>query len=129
MSTTSGRTACSARTRLRAEPGPWWRMPKKCSEDIRLELVAAGAVEIFPAVAFLDHGLQVFAPDHRVLHRVLDDCADQPRRHVVRLQTTVAEVTRQRHAVGDDADGLGRRQRAARRLELRLAVLGLALAQ
>src|SRR6478609_2319575 len=101
MSTTSGRTAASARTRLRAEPGPWWRMPKKCSSAIRLELVAAGAVEIFPAVAFLDHGFEILAPDHGVLHRILDDRADQSRGHVVRFQTTVAEMTRQRHAVGN----------------------------
>src|SRR5437588_10350100 len=105
--------------RERAEPGPWWRMPKmvgfdgiaihvtnhtvltplrgscrqsssthglrrglssyaptglRCAEahptgaaSRTLRVVAAGAVEVFPAVALLDYGLEIFLPDYAIL--------------------------------------------------------------
>ena len=40
-----------------------------------LQQIPAGAVNVFPTVAFFDDGLEVFLPDHLVLHRVFDDRA------------------------------------------------------
>ena len=46
----------------------------------------AGAIEVLPAVALLDHRLQIFEPDDAILHRVLDDGAGEAGREVVGVQ-------------------------------------------
>src|SRR6185436_20470264 len=79
ISTQSGLSWSRAFRRERAEPGPWWRMPKMVGFDgiamhVRnnpdLRLFAAGSVEVFPAVAFFYYGFEVFLPDDSVLHGV-----------------------------------------------------------
>ena len=89
----------------------------------------AGAIEVFPAVALLDHRLQVFQPDHAVLHGVFDDRAGQAGGEIVGAQGAVAVVGGHGQAAVDHRDGLGGRERAAGRLELGLAVGGDAVAQ
>src|SRR6266508_5316381 len=39
--------------------------------------IAACTIDILPAIALLDHRLQIFLPDQLVLHGVFDDRADQ----------------------------------------------------
>src|SRR5450631_749921 len=120
MSTASGAMASSAATRLRAQPGPWWRTPKtrvgEAGLDVTSEDFLAAAVEVFPAVSLLDHRLEVLEPDDAILHRVLHDGAGQPRRHVGRAHHAVAIVGGDGEAVVHDRDRLGRRQRPARAL-------------
>src|SRR5690606_34592320 len=89
----------------------------------------AGAVEVLPAVALADHGLEIFLPDDPVGRGIAHDRAEQARRHVPGPQHPVAEVGCQGQPAGDDGDGLRRRQRAAGGLELRAAVGGDAAAQ
>ena len=88
--------------------------------------LAAGAVEVAPAVALLDDRLEVLLPDDAVLHRVLDDGADQAGGDVGGADVAVAEVRGERQplviteiasAVESVPDGL---------LSFVLAVLGLA---
>ena len=56
--------------------------------DAHLDHLLAGAIEVFPAVALFDDGLQVLLPDDAILHRVFDDRAGQARRHIVGAQLT-----------------------------------------
>src|SRR5918995_5961888 len=101
--TVSGSKSSSARSSERAEPGPWWRIPKTtCSlmttphpecpvcaggpcvgAGRARSQCPAGAVERAPAVALAHHRLQVLLPDHLVLDRVLHDRAGQPAREVL----------------------------------------------
>src|SRR5579871_6079040 len=119
-STMSGESASSPRRRLRAQPGPWCRMPKTCA--LMSAHLPAGAIQVFPAVPLLDRRLQVFEPDDTVLHGILNDRADDARRQVVRLQGAVAEVRGERQAVIQYRDGLRGTQGAARRLQFGLPV-------
>src|SRR6185312_15092822 len=89
----------------------------------------AGAVEVLPAVALLDDGLEVFQPGDAVLDRVLDDGPDEPRGDVAGPQDAVAEVGGQGEALVDDRDRLAGAHRPARLLDLRLAVGGLPVAE
>src|ERR671925_2176230 len=88
----------SART-LRAEPGPWWRMPRivvTVAGAWLLGHLAARLVELAPAaVAFLHHRLQVLTPHGGVLDRIADDRAGQPGGDVVRLEPPLAEMRRE----------------------------------
>src|SRR5918994_4070429 len=111
-------------------------MPSRCSPGTgRAEPavpsgeVAAGVVEVAPTVAITDHPLEVLAPGDVVVQWVAHDGADDAAGDVARPQRAVAEVGGQRQPVRDDRDRLGRRQRAARLLEARTAVIGDALAQ
>src|SRR5215831_12270581 len=113
-STQSASSSSRAARTLRAEPGPWCRMPRT------LTGIAAGPVEVLPAL--LDDGLQVLAPDDLILHRVLDHRALEAGGDVASAQGAVAEVRGQRQAARHHRDRLGRRQRRRWRLELGLAV-------
>src|SRR5438067_8719908 len=77
----------------------------------------AAPVEVFPAAALLDDGLEVFEPDDAVLDRVFDDGAGQAGGDVARAQRAVAVVGRRGQAAGDDRDRLGGGEGAARRLQ------------
>src|SRR4029079_7559554 len=68
-------------------------------------------------------------PDDAVLLLVLDDRALQRGGQVLRADLTAPEVAGQRHAAGEHGDRLCRREHAARRLELGLAVQRLPGAQ
>src|SRR5512145_2028613 len=84
----SGWSRSSSASTLRAEPGPWWRMPRIVVTLVPPRLVgllATGLVQVAPTVALLHHRLEVFAPDRGVLDRVAHDRAGQPGGHVVRL--------------------------------------------
>src|SRR4051812_33619437 len=86
ISTTSGWNAVSARRTARADPGPWWRTPSSNGS-----LATAGrSVEVAPALALADDGLQVFLPHHLVRDRVLDHGAEDARGHVGGPQHPVA---------------------------------------
>ena len=95
---------------------------------VQVEL-PAGAVEVVPAVALLDDGLEVLGPHEPVLHRVLHHCAGQAGGDVGGSHHAVAEMGGERSAAGHHRDGLGRRQRGGRRLQLGAAVGGHAGAQ
>src|ERR1044071_5934240 len=84
--------------------------------------LSTSPVQIFPAVPLLHHCLQVLAPDHAVLNRILDHGADQTGRHVPAVQAAVSEMSGERDALVDHRDRLSRAQRAAGALDLRLAV-------
>src|SRR5688500_7835131 len=75
----SGCSRSSSASTLRAEPGPWWRIPRIVVIVARPSLVgflAGGLVELAPAaVPFLHHGLQVLTPYGGILDRVADDRA------------------------------------------------------
>src|SRR5262245_8787679 len=90
-STMSGSSAFSAARTLLALPGPWCRMPKTWTL-IESQHVHACAVEILPAGAFLDDGLQVLEPHDAVLDGILDDGAREPRGEVACAKHAVAEV-------------------------------------
>src|SRR3954447_5982221 len=94
-----------------------------------MQQIAAGAVEIVPALAFLDDRLEVLLPDGTVLHGILDHRAGQARRDVRGSQLALAEVRGERPAARRDRDRLRCRERRRRALQLRLAVLRLPLAQ
>src|SRR5438270_3419925 len=70
-STISGCSFSNALRKLRAHPGPWWRTPKMWV--LTLKHLLAGPIQVFPAITFFDHGLQVFKPDNVVLYRVLNN--------------------------------------------------------
>src|ERR1700741_2005302 len=116
MRTQYGRSRSSSATRLRAPPGPWWRIPKietvTGQPDVQaVELMSSGGlstglVEVLPAVALLHHGLEVLAPDDRVLDRVADDGAGQPGRDIASGQPSGPEMRRQRQPLVDDRDRL-----------------------
>src|SRR5262245_38164225 len=129
----SGSSRSSSDSTLRAEPGPWWRIPRIVAVTSVLPRLfgdlATGLVQVAPAVALLHDGLEVLAPDGGVLHRVPDDRASQAGRNVVRLELAVTEMCRQRQALVDHRDRLGGRKGCGRDLELVLAVLGLAGAE
>src|SRR4051812_40277868 len=106
---TSGFNAWSALRTLRAEPGPWWRMPKMDVVDAVAVGMSSGSpgsrdlptgpVQVLPALALLDDSFHVFEPDDAVLNRVLDDDADEARGEVVGAHPAVAEVGGERQAV------------------------------
>src|SRR5215207_7509923 len=91
--------------------------------------VAAGVVEVAPAVAITDHPLDVLAPDDVVVKRVAHDRADDAAGDVTGPERAIAEVRGQGEAVRDHRDRLRRGQRATRLLEARAAVVGDAVAQ
>src|SRR6476620_8067859 len=103
-------------------------MPKTwtltCSDDLH-----AAAVEILPAVALLDHGLQILHPDETVLHGIFDDRAGNAGGEIAGADGAVAEVRRHGEAAVHDRDRLGGREASGGRLELRLAVGGHTVAQ
>src|SRR5829696_237596 len=103
-------------------------MPKTRTVIVSDDL-AALAIEIFPAFALADHGLQVLQPRHAVLDGVLDDGAGDARGHVAGLHRAVAVESGARKPAGQDANGLRGGERARRRLELRPAVFRHAAAQ
>src|SRR5215207_888871 len=92
-------------------------------------LLATGSVQVAPAVAFLHHRFEVLAPDSGVLDRIADDRPGKAGGNVVRLEPPIAEMGRQRQALVDYGDRLGRREGRRGDLELVLAVLGLARTQ
>src|SRR5215469_3403667 len=100
--------------------GPAWITPDKplasAVGHLPLQHLVAGPVEVLPAVALFDDGLQVFEPDDAVLHRVFDDGAGDAGSQVARVQHAVAVIGGHGEAAGDDGDRLGGRERAARRL-------------
>src|SRR5258708_25965133 len=140
-STASGFSSSSARSTLRAEPGPWWRMPRMLTLTVlpaqavgapparSTHQLAAGAVEVVPALALPGDRLQVFLPDGAILDGVLDHRAGQPGRDVGGGHVAVAEVSGQCPAVRHHRDRLSGRERRRWALELRRAVLGLAVSQ
>src|SRR5688572_31257055 len=89
----------------------WWAEPT-------LHGIAARAVQVLPPIPLLHDRLQILLPYDAVLNRVLDDCADEARRHVRRAELAVAEVAGQGHPAVDDADGLGGAHGAAGALDL-----------
>src|SRR5829696_1210952 len=88
-STTSGASAESAATRLRAHPGPWCRMPKTWTLTASDDLHAA-SIEILPAVALLHHGLEVLHPHDAVLDGILHDRTGDPGGEIAGTDRTVA---------------------------------------
>src|SRR5205085_873735 len=54
--------------------------------------VAAGAVEILPAVALFHDGFEIFLPDHAVLHGIFHHGADHAAREIGGAKRTVAEM-------------------------------------
>ncbi len=86
--------------------------------------LAARPVEVGPVAPVLDHGLEVLLPDDPVLHRVLDDRANQTGGDVVGPHDAVTEVRGQRDAVGHDGDRLRGREGRRGRLDRRALVGG-----
>ena len=82
-------------------------------ERLCLELLAAGAVEVFPAVALLDDGFEVFLPDDAVLDGVFDDGACEAGGEVGGAEGAVAEVGGEGQAAVHDGDGFGGAEGAA----------------
>src|SRR5262249_61044255 len=89
----------------------------------------AGAIQVFPALALLDHRLEIFEPDDTILHRVLDDGAGETRRQIVGLQLAIAVVACHGEAIAPYRDRLGGRERASGGLPFRLAISRVALAE
>src|SRR5215472_13665547 len=87
----SGPRPSKAARSARAQPGPWWRTPKICT-DIWLHHLVTLAIQVFPAVALFDDGLQVFEPDDAILHRILDDGARQAGGKIGGVERAVAIV-------------------------------------
>ena len=130
-STTSGRIASSARRTRPRRARAVVADAERCRWRLQaiVSRVAAGVVELAPAVAVPDHTLEVLAPRHVVVQGVAHDGADDAAGDVVGAQRAVAEVGGEGEAVGDHRDRLGRRQRAGRRLQAGAAVGGDAGAQ
>src|SRR5687768_16501263 len=103
-------------------------MPKTWTLTASDDLHAA-AIEILPAVALLDHGLQVLHPDDAVLHGILHDRAGDPRREIARAHGAVPEVRGHGETAVHHRDRLGGGEAARRRLELGPSVGGHAVAQ
>src|SRR5262245_41585491 len=102
-------------------------MPKTCtviSEDF-----AARSIEIFPTVAFFDDGLQILLPDDFVLHGILDDRAREARGQIAGAKIALSVEGGHGKTARYDADGLGRREGAARAFQLGFSVERLALAK
>src|SRR5437868_4995948 len=114
MSTMSGARSSRARRTLRAEPGPWWRMPRTSTVAVTSRELAACAVEIGPRVALLHNGLEVLLPHHAVLHGIGDHRAHQAGGDVVAPHGAVAEVGGEGEPVGDHGDRLRGAQCARR---------------
>ena len=111
-------------------PGRGGGSPSRCNPGTgrdgvgggRSAELAAGVVEVAPAVALADHPLEVLAPRDVVVQGVAHDGADDAAGDVGGPQRAVAEVGGEGQAVGDDRDRLGRRQRADRLLQAGAAV-------
>src|SRR5262249_25410930 len=88
-----------------------------------------GPVKIFPTVALFDNRLEILKPDDAVLYGVLDNGAGNACSKVVGLERTITIVGGHGKAVGHDGDRLGGWKWTRGRLDLRLAVLGDAIAQ
>src|SRR6056297_1733078 len=102
-SSTSGRISSSARSTERAEPGPWWRIPRRCrltASGSRVERTAR-LVEVVPPRSFPHDGFEVFTPHDSVVHRIADDGTDDACRDVGGAQFAVAEMGGEGEAVGD----------------------------
>src|SRR5216684_3040854 len=106
-STASGLSSPSARSTLRAEPGPWWRMPRMLTPTVLARSphqLPAGAVQVIPAVPLPDHRLQVLLPDGPILDRILDHRAGEPGGHVGGGHVAAAEVSGERPAARHHRD-------------------------
>src|SRR5262245_60958832 len=102
MRTISASTASRARPRMRAEPGPSWRIPNTNSDAaIGSEDVLARAIQILPAVPFFHDGLEVLLHHDSVLHGILDDGAEHSAGDICGLQCSTTEVRGERNAAGD----------------------------
>src|SRR5215813_4352678 len=90
--TIAGRNSSSASTSRRAEPGPWWRMPKiRTSDTMGSGQVDERAVVVRIFRPLLEHGLEILLQHHLVLYRVLDDRADHVGRDTFSRQLAVVE--------------------------------------
>src|SRR6516225_4776229 len=109
-------------------------MPKMCSRWAAPSAaishhLADGTVEVAPLLALAHDCLEVFVQDDLVLHRVLDDRADQVGSQTLCVDSTRAEVAGLGPCTDRDRDRLGGGQGARRGLELELAIKRLAIAQ
>src|SRR5215831_18820280 len=128
--TAVGCKASSAATRLAAEPGPWWRMPKRWTRSsIGSHHFTDRRIEIGPAVTAAHHVLEIFLQRDRILHRILHHRAHQIAGEARRIDAAAAEM----RGLGPGADTNGNRLRGRERagdgLELHLAVEGLPVPQ
>ena len=128
-STASGASASSAAATLRAEPGPWWRTPKTLT-DMTL---APGSAQLSSRQAryrspqpwrSLTTVSRYSSHTTRSWTGSRTTAPVSPAAMSATREAAVAEVPREREPVRHDADRLGRAERAARRLQLRGAVLG-----
>src|SRR5262249_22643918 len=92
------------------------------SHRLRSDHFTDRRVEIGPAVAATHDVLEIFLQRHRVLHRILDDCAHQIAGKARCVDAAAAKVSSLRPGADADGNRLRGRERTGDGLELHLAI-------
>ena len=77
-----------------------WRISRRGFDGLWSDPIPARPVEIFPPLAFLDDGFEVFLEDGGILGGILDDGSDHAGGEVVGGQFPGSEMPGEGQAVG-----------------------------